>query len=127
MSDRINLVAGDFLVDPLPLGADLAWVGAIAHQNSRAQNRQLFAAVVDALSDGGQILIRDVLMEGSRTSPVAGALFAINMLVATEGGGTFTFDELREDLEAVGFTDAAVVRRDEGMNSIVRAKKMSKA
>ena len=91
----------------LPAGADLAWVSAIVHQNSRAQNRALFAKVFAALAPGGRIAIRDILMEEDRTRPVAGALFAINMLVATEGGGTFTFAELREDLEAAGFAEVA--------------------
>ena len=52
-----------------------------------------------------------------------GALFAVNMLVGTQGGGTYTFEEIREDLEAAGFTDAALLRRDEGMHSIVTARK----
>ena len=123
LSDRVRLVGGDFLTDPLPHGADLAWVSAIVHQNSREQNRRLFSAIGAALQDGGQILIRDVVMEESRISPVAGALFAVNMLVATEAGGTFTLAELTEDLEASGFTDVAVVRRDDGMNSVVGARK----
>ena len=38
MSDRINLVAGDFYTDDLPEGVDLAWLGAVCHQNSREQN-----------------------------------------------------------------------------------------
>ena len=127
MHDRVKLVAGDFLVDPLPPGADLAWVSAIVHQNSREENRRLFSAVGEALNDEGQILVRDVLMDSSRTSPVAGALFAVNMLVATEAGGTFTFDELQEDLEAAGFADVVVLRRDAGMNSIIRAVKPRKS
>jgi hypothetical protein len=45
------------------------------------------------------------------------------MLVATEGGGTFTFHELQEDLEQAGFTGVRLVHRDEGMNSIVVAKR----
>ncbi|MFH0981937.1 MAG: methyltransferase, partial [Planctomycetota bacterium] len=125
LRDRVKLVAGDFEMDPLPAGADLAWVSAIIHQNSRAQNRRLFSAVCAALADGGQLLIRDVLMDDSRTSPVAGALFAIHMLVGTEEGGTYTFDEIREDLEATGFGNATVLRRDEAMHSIVRAQKQN--
>ena len=121
--DRVKLVAGDFMTDPLPPGADLAWVSAIVHQNSRAQNRALFANVFRALVPGGRIVIRDILMEADRTRPVAGALFAVNMLVATAGGGTFTFNELREDLAAAGFVQAAVWQRDEAMNSVVAAKK----
>ena len=123
LAERVRLVAGDFMEDPLPAGADLAWVSAIVHQNSRAQNRELFAKVFTALAPGGRIAIRDLVMEPSRTRPVAGALFALNMLVGTVGGGTFTFDELREDMEAAGLTHPALLRRDEGMNSVVVAAK----
>ena len=121
--DRVALVAGDFYTDPLPAGADLAWVSAIVHQNSRSQNRALFASVFQALAPGGHIAIRDLLMDEARTSPTGGALFAINMLVATKGGGTFTFEELADDLASAGFADAAVRRRDKWMNSIVTAVK----
>jgi predicted O-methyltransferase YrrM len=120
---RVKLVAGDFAIDALPPGADLAWVSAIVHQNSRAQNRALFTAVFQALTPGGRIAIRDILMEEDRTRPVAGALFAVNMLVATEGGGTFTLAELREDLMAAGFAEVALARQDEAMNAIVVARK----
>ena len=123
LDQRVKLAAGDFMADTLPLGADLAWVSAIVHQNSRAQNRALFSKVIAALVPGGRIAIRDILMEEDRTQPVAGALFAVNMLVATEGGGTFTFAELREDLAAAGFAEVALARQDEAMNAIVVAKK----
>ena len=123
LKSRVKLVPGDFMKDPLPPGADLAWVSAIVHQNSRAQNRALFAKVYRALVPGGRVAIRDILMEESRTQPVAGALFAVNMLVATAGGGTFTLDELREDLEAEGFAAVSLARADEAMNAIVLARK----
>lgn len=83
----------------------------------------MFAKVFQALKPGGRIAIRDILMDQSRTWPVAGALFAVNMLVSTEGGGTFTFEELRQDLEAAGFGEATALRRDEGMNSVFVARK----
>jgi len=121
LADRVELVGGDFLADPLPPGADLAWVSAIVHQNSRAQNRRLFAALHAALNPGGLILIRDVVMQEDRLSPAEGALFAVHMLVATEGGGTFTFAELSEDLQSAGFAEIVLRRHDEGMNAIVQA------
>ena len=123
LRNRVNLVKGNFYTDPLPKGCDLAWVSAIVHQNSRHQNRMLFRKVYRALDNGGRIAIRDILMEASRTAPISGALFAVNMLVGTEGGGTFTFGELRDDLKAAGFVGAKVVRRDEGMNAVIVAKK----
>ena len=121
LADRVALAPGDFYRDPLPRGADLAWVSAIAHQNSRAQNRALFRKVRSALVPGGRILIRDIVMAPDRIRPVDGALFAVNMLVATEGGGTFTLAELREDLSRAGFGRVRLLRRGERMDSIVEA------
>ena len=121
--ERVTLVEGDFYTDALPEGADLAWLGAICHQNSRQQNRDLFNKVYTALADDGIVVIRDAVMDSSRTSPVGGALFAVNMLVATEGGGTYTFDEYSEDLCAAGFVEAELVHRDELMCSLIRARK----
>jgi precorrin-6B methylase 2 len=124
MAERVKLAGGDFLRDPLPGGADLAWVSAIVHQNSREQNRVLFGKVFRALVPKGRIAIRDILMDASRTRPTAGALFAVNMLVGTEGGATFTFAELQADLEAAGFAPPMVMRRDEAMNSVVVAERL---
>lgn len=122
--DRVTLVGGNFNVDPaLPAGADLAWVSAIVHQNSRAENRDLFRKVHAALEPGSKVLIRDMVMDESHTSPADGAMFAVNMLVNTPGGGTFTFRELAEDLAAAGFTDPVLLNRDEGMCSVVQAHK----
>ncbi len=123
LTDRVRFVAGDFHEDDLPAGADLAWLGAIAHQNSREQNRSLFAKVHDALRKNGAIVIRDVVMEPSHTAPAAGALFAVNMLVGTPAGGTYSLDEYTEDLNCAAFTDVTLVHRDEAMNSLIRARK----
>lgn len=125
LTGRVRLVAGDFYRDELPRGADLAWVSAIVHQNSREQNRALFRKIFRALQPGGRIAIRDVVMEESRTAPVPGALFAVNMLVGTPGGGTFTFKELAADLRRAGFVEARLVRRGVGNDSVVVAKRRS--
>jgi len=124
LADRVTLVAGDYNTDPMPGGADLAWLSAIAHQNSREQNRILYGKIHAALAPLGALVIRDVVMDASRVEPPAGALFAVNMLTATEGGGTFTFDEFREDLTSAGFSDVQWIHRDEGMNSLIRARKL---
>ena len=123
LSGRVRLVPGNYNTDPLPAGPDLAWVSAIVHQNSRAQNQAMFAKVFSALAPGGRILIRDIVMDLSRTRPAGGALFAVNMLVATLQGGTFTFAELREDLSSAGFVKVKYLRHGEWMDSVVCATK----
>jgi SAM-dependent methyltransferase len=122
VADRVELAAGDFYHDPLPRGADLVWLSAIIHQNSPDENRALYRRAAEALEPGGRVLIRDIVMDESHTSPVAGALFAVNMLVATPGGSTYTLAEIREDLQAASFADVQLVRRDEGMHAVVAAR-----
>ena len=123
LTKRVTFVAGDYYRDELPVGADFAWLSAIAHQNSREQNRALFAKIYSSLQDNGVLVIRDVVMDSSRTSPAAGAMFAVTMLVATQAGGTYAFKEFREDLTSAGFTKVKLLYCDEFMNSLIRATK----
>jgi hypothetical protein len=50
-------------------------------------------------------------------------MFAINMLVHTDTGGTFTFDELAEDLVSAGFVEPELQIRHGAMDSVVTATK----
>jgi hypothetical protein len=45
------------------------------------------------------------------------------MLVNTESGGTFTFEEFAEDLRVVGFVEPRLAVSGETMNSVVMADK----
>jgi SAM-dependent methyltransferase len=122
-ADRVAFAAGDFYRDELPPGADLAWVSAIIHQHGREETRDLFAEVCRGLDPGGHIAIRDVVMELDRTRPAFGAMFAINMLVNTDRGDTYTFAEISEDLQAAGFSAVEHRVRAEDMTSVVVAQK----
>ena len=119
----MTLAAGDFYRDELPGGVDFAWVSASIHQHAREHSRELFARVRKALVPGGQIAIRDIVMQPDRTRPVAGALFAINMLVNTDTGGTFTFQEIAEDLLAAGFVAPQLRLEGDQMDSVVTAER----
>jgi SAM-dependent methyltransferase len=121
--ERVKLAAGNFYKDELPAGCDLAILSAIIHQNSPAENLALFRKVRRALEPGGALLIRDHIMNESRTDPPAGALFALNMLVNTDGGDTYTFAEVRKGLERAGFVDVRLVRTGERMDCLVEARK----
>jgi hypothetical protein len=123
MLDRVNLVAGSFYEREFPTGHDLALVSAIIHSNSPEQNQDLYNKVYRSLDKGGRILIRDYVMEPDRTSPKGGALFAINMLVGTSGGGTYTFDEIKAGLRKAGFAGIRLLHQSEGMDAMVEGLK----
>ncbi len=123
LSDRAQSIAGDFYEDELPRGCDLALLSAIIHQNSLTENVALFEKIFRALEPGGALLIRDHIMDESRVSPAAGAVFAVNMLANTHGGDTYTFDEIKAALEKAGFVNISQLRTGERMDCLVEATK----
>jgi len=123
MLHRVDLASGDFYKDTLPGGCDLALLSAIIHQNSHAQNIDLYKKIYQALLPGGTLMIRDHVMDNDRINPAGGAIFALNMLVATETGDTYTFDEISESLSEAGFTNVQQERYGGKMDCIITARK----
>jgi hypothetical protein len=121
--ERTTLVSGSYFEDELPAGHDLALISAIIHSNSLEENRTLYEKVFRSLNSGGRILIRDHVMDSDRIRPRSGALFAINMLVGTRGGGTFTYDEIESGLSKAGFQRIRLLRQGENMDAVVEAFK----
>jgi predicted O-methyltransferase YrrM len=121
LTDRVSIVAGDFYTDSLPPGHDLALVSAIIHMNSPEQNVDLYKKIFDALVPGGRIVIRDHVMKPDNTSPKSGALFAVNMLVGTPGGGTYTYKEIKTGLIAAGFENVKLIQEGDLMMGLVEA------
>ncbi len=110
MQHRVRVRAGDFLCEDLGAGYDLILLFSITHLLGENENQDLLARCHQALAPGGRVAIHDHIMEASKTRPRAGAIFALNMLLATQGGGTYSGEEYREWLRAAGFS--AVQRRD---------------
>ena len=125
LMDRVTIVAGDFHTDSLPPGHDLALVSAIIHMNSPEQNVDLYKKIFDALVPGGRIVIRDHVMQPDNTAPKSGALFAVNMLVATPGGGTYTFEQIKTGLTAAGFENVKLIQEADQMMGLVEAYRPS--
>lgn len=94
--ENISYTEGNYLTDSFGSGYDLILLSAIVHINSNEQNKELIKKCSNSLNSGGQIIIKDWIMNEARTEPLGGALFAINMLVGTECGDTYTEKEMRE-------------------------------
>ncbi len=104
-------------------GHDLAFVSAIIHQNSPDQNVDLFRKVLAALDPGGCIVVRDYVLSSDRTSPKAGAIFAVNMLIGTSGGNSYTYEEIEDALEQAGFSRVRLMHTGTRMDGLVEAFK----
>ena len=123
LANRVSFVEGNFYHNDLPGGFDFAWISAIIHQHGRAESQALYAKAFRALNPGGRVAVRDFVMDSSRTSPPSGTLFGVNMLVQTQNGRVYTFDEIRDDLESVGFIDIRLAVPTDTMSAVVVATK----
>ena len=91
----IDFAAGDYLEDDLGTGYDIVFLSAIVHSNSEAENRVLIKKCARALNPNGQLVVLDFIMDEDRIHPPHGAFFALNMLVGTRTGDTYTESEIR--------------------------------
>jgi (2Fe-2S) ferredoxin/predicted O-methyltransferase YrrM len=101
--ERVRTVDGDFRTDPLGSGFDLVLLSAICHMNGPAENVALFRKAHAALTSGGQIVVHDFVLDDDRAGPRSGALFALNMLVGTPHGSSYSGAEYAAWLAEAGF------------------------
>jgi len=120
--DRVRLVAGDFDRDELGEGADVVWISQVFHAQSEAGCRQLIEKAWRALNPGGLLAVHEFLLDETLCAPLTAALFAVHMLVMTEGGRTYSGGEIGAWMTAQGFVDVAV-RRVSDDTAVVAGRK----
>jgi len=84
-------------------GHHIATLGHILHSEGQEHSRRLLKKVYNALAPGGTIAIMEFVVNDDRTGPPMGLLFAVNMLVNTKAGDTFSFKEMSGWLREAGF------------------------
>jgi hypothetical protein len=106
LSERIAFVAGDFTVDPLLGGPyDVAWLSHILHSNSFDEAQLCIDKTVAVMEPGGTILIHDFILNDAKDGPEFPALFALNMLVGTDNGRSYSRAEIVDMLAQAGVAE----------------------
>lgn len=103
VGDRFDYIEGDLAMVDFGSGHNIATLGHILHAMGASDGRQLLKKTYDATAPGGTIAIAEFLVNDERTSPPGGLIFAVNMLVATEHGNAYSFNEIAGWLTAAGF------------------------
>jgi uroporphyrinogen-III synthase/predicted O-methyltransferase YrrM len=110
LAERIALRAGNLGDHDYGGNFDLVFVSAICHMLGPDENCAMLRKSFQALAPGGRIVIQDFILEPDKTAPRHAALFALNMLVGTEKGASYSQDEYADWLRATGFHEIRHVR-----------------
>ncbi len=106
LAARTELLPGDLRT--LDLGTaryDAAVLGHILHSEGPEHAKRLVERVGRALRPGGTLVIAEFVPAPDRNGPPMPLLFALNMLVHTTDGDTFTLPQMRAWCEAAGLRD----------------------
>jgi len=123
LTDRISTRAGDMLTVPLESSRyDLVLLSAICHMYSPEENQKLFERAYAALAPEGRLVVSDFILEADKTAPRFGVLFALNMLVNTRTGASYSEPEYEAWLKAAGFGDTKRVRIPGPVNLMIATK-----
>jgi SAM-dependent methyltransferase len=122
LENAIKTIAGDYLSDDFGSGYDLIFVSAVIHINSQEENELLIKKCSDALNSQGQLVILDHFMSDDRTEPLVGAVFALNMLVGTKHGDTYTESEVRSWMLDAGLKDITRKNSRQGTSLMIGRK-----
>lgn len=105
VGDRYTLIPGD--LGTVEFGGDynVVTIGHILHSEGVERSKKLLRKCYDALAPGGTIAIQEFLVNPERTGPPMSLIFAVNMLVNTDTGDTWSFEEISAWLKEAGFAN----------------------
>ncbi|HME21105.1 MAG TPA: methyltransferase [Acetobacteraceae bacterium] len=109
LQDRFSFVPGDVLTASLGGPHHAVILGHILHTEGEARSRALLRRLHEALVPGGTVAIAEFLVDEDRRGPVGSLIFAVNMLVNSATGTTFTMGEITEWLAEAGFVQPRLV------------------
>jgi predicted nicotinamide N-methyase len=110
LAGRISTRAGDLRHDALGGAFDLVLVSQICHMLDEAENRDLIRRCLSATAASGRTVIQDFILEPDKTAPKSAALFALNMLVGTLAGSSYSCEEYFAWMKEAGFREVKHVR-----------------
>lgn len=110
VGDRYTMLPGDLGTVDFGRDHNVITIGHILHSEGEKRSRKLLRKCFDALAPGGTIAIQEFLVNPQRTGPTMPLLFAVNMLINTDEGDTWSFEEISEWLKEAGFVNPRLLQ-----------------
>jgi predicted O-methyltransferase YrrM len=102
VSDRVQFQEGDYLEDEIEGSYDVVWLSHILHGEGPEDCELIIKRAVKTLKPGGLIMIHDFILNSDLAGPLFPALFSLNMLTGTEGGRSYSEEQIMDMLSKAG-------------------------
>ena len=109
LADQFSFTPGDLQHADFGSGYHIATLGHILHSEGEKRSKELLVKTFNALAPGGTIAVQEFLVNKDRTGPANGLIFAVNMLINTDEGNTWSFEEIGSWLKDAGFVNPRTV------------------
>jgi SAM-dependent methyltransferase len=108
---RLTYLPLDFTKAPIPGTYDVIWYSNVLHIYSPEDNQTIFRRALAALTPNGRLIIQDAFLHDREgLYPAEASLFAVSMLLFTEGGNTYSAAEVTRWLKSAGFVQVALLK-----------------
>ncbi|MDD2389631.1 MAG: methyltransferase, partial [Desulfobacterales bacterium] len=102
LADRISFSEGNYLTEDIDGSYDVIWMSHILHGEGPEDCEKIIRKAVAALQPGGKILVHDFILDNTMDGPLFPALFALNMLLGTASGQSYSEGQIRKMLARAG-------------------------
>lgn len=125
LSDRVTVQGGDYMVDNLGSGYDVALLSNILHQEDPETCKMILRKTYDALNKGGMLVIHAMFLNAEKDGPVWPTLHSLLLLLVYQGGRAYSLPETLDMLPEIGFVEPEVKRLSlTNAETLVVAKKI---
>ena len=105
LEERIAFIGGNYLEEEIGGSYDVAWLSHILHAEGEHDCEQIIQKTKLVMEPGGLLLIHDFLLDDSEATPLFPALFALNMLINTPQGRSYSDAQIKDMLCKAGLHD----------------------
>lgn len=103
LEDRVRVVAGDFMKDPIGEGYDLVLLANALQMHGPQECQALIDKVYDALVKNGRIIVHGFMTDRGGTHPKESALFSLTIGLVTPSGNAHSIPDTIRWLRKAGF------------------------
>lgn len=116
---RVEVVASDFLREPIPAGHDVILLAHVLHGFTPVQNLELLRRLRAVVPTGARLLLVDNWTDSTHTQPVLAPLFAAEFVVFLGQGDVYSDQEVHAWLGESGWRPIARIPLSEPQSVIV--------